>query len=156
MIRVVLTVAVAVALLAASLPALETARTETTADRLDAEGDRVERAVAGVVAGSVAVEDPALAARTTTTVRAPSGIAAAPVDRFAIAEVERDEGGSTAALRYRIDGGSDRTVPVAPEAVPATVETADGPIALRTRGESRIAFRFVDDDEPTVRIERAG
>lgn len=47
MIRVVLTVLVAVALLAASMPALEDARVSTTDDRLGTESDRVERAIAG-------------------------------------------------------------------------------------------------------------
>ncbi len=78
MIRVVLAVLVAVALLAAAAPALEDARATTTAERLDTEADRVERAVGGLVSGSVSVADPSLAARTTVTVRAPSGFGAAP------------------------------------------------------------------------------
>lgn len=171
MIRVVLTVLVAVALLATSMPALETARTATTAERLDSEADRVERAIAGVVSGSVAAEDPSLAARTTTTVRAPSGVTAAPVDRIALVETEQTGGDgvraddvgrtgiaheSTVALRYRIDGGPDRDLPVVPEMIAANAEIVGGSIELRPSGESRLELRFVDDGEPTVRISRLG
>jgi len=38
--------------------------------------------------------------------------------------------------------------------VTATVEVVDGPIALRTRGESRLDLRLVDDGGPIVRITR--
>lgn len=154
MIRVVLTVLVAVALLATSMPALEDARIATTDERLETESARIERAIGGLVSGSMSVSDPSLAARTMVTVRAPSGVSAAQIDRLALVETERSESESDAALRYRIDGGRDRTVPVVPDAVTATVEVVDGPIALRTNGESRLNLRLVDDGGPTVRITR--
>jgi len=158
-IRVVLTVLVAVALLAASLPALETTRTATTADRLDTEAERVEQAVSGVVSGSVAVADPSLAARTTATVRAPGGVTAAPIERLALVENHAPagtEGRGRVALRYRLDGGAERAVPVVPASLPAEVTVVGGEIALRTSGESRVELRFVDDDGPTVEIARVG
>jgi len=188
-IRVVLTVLVAVALLAAAAPALEDARATTTVERLDTEVDRVERAVGDLTAGSVSVADPALAARTTLTVRVPSGFGAAPVDGVALVETggvgensptatERRatdaagaEAGATGgteagaagddtetdvALRYRIDGGRERTVPVAPGVADAAVALDGGAIALRPGGESRLVLRFVDDGGPTVRIARIG
>ncbi|MGQ3328568.1 DUF7311 family protein [Halorubrum sp. FL23] len=154
MIRVVLTVLVAVALLAVSMPALEDARAVTTDERLEAESDRVERAIGGLASGSMSVSDPSLAARTTVTVRAPSGVAAARIDRLALVEPERPGDESGAALRYRIGGGRDRTVRIAPEAAAASVDVVDGPIALRTRGESRLELRLVDDEGPTVEISR--
>ena len=165
MIRVALTVLVAVALLAAATPALEDARASTTAERLDAETDRVERVIGAFVAGSVSVSDPALAAQTSVTVRAPSGFGAAPIDRLALvetaatAEAERtstDVGEASVALRYRIDGGPERTVPIAPGGVGATVAIDGGAVALRPGGESRLRLRLVDDGEPTVRIARVG
>ena len=156
MIRVVLTVLVAVALLAVSMPALEDARTATTEERLDTESDRVERAIGGLASGSMSVSDPSLAARTTVTVRAPSGVTAARIDRLALVESRRSENGSGVALRYRLDGGRDRILPVVPEHVAATVEVDDGPIALRTRGESRLELRLVDDGGPAVKIARVG
>jgi len=169
-IRVVLTVLVAVALLATATPALEDARATTTVDRLDAEADRVERAVGGLVAGSVSVAAPTLAARTTVTVRAPSGFGAAPIDRLTLVETETAKGSGaaaaktastdaeepTVALRYRIDGGPERTVPIAPGGVDATVAVDGGRVPLRPGGESRLTLRFVDDGGPTVRIARVG
>lgn len=158
MIRVVLTVLVAVALLATSLPALENARTATTVERLDTEAERVERAVGGVVSGSVAVEDPSLAARTTTTVRVPSGVTAAPIERIALVDgggPAGAEGPEHVSLRYRLDGGPDRVVSVVPTALPASVTVVGEEVVLRTSGESRIQLRLVDDDGPTVEIARA-
>ena len=173
MIRVVLTVLVAVALLAASLPALESARGATTADRLDSEQNRIEQAVASVTADSVAVNDPALAARTTVRVRAPSGLTAASIDRLALIDTsgsvsatDVSESGkvstpsssadSSVALRYQIDGGPDRTVSIAPDTTVASVEIADEVVELRPNGQSRLELRFVDDNGPTVRIARIG
>ena len=160
MIRVVLTVLVAVALLATATPALEDARTATTVERLDSEADRVERAVGGLVSGSVSVADPSLAARATVTVDVPSGFAAAPVDRVALAETdggsEADTTETEVALRYRIDGGPKRTVPIAPGGAGSAVAVDGGAVALRPGGESRLALRFVDDGGPTVRIARVG
>ena len=192
MIRVVLTVLVAVALLAAAAPALEDARAATTVERLDTEVDRIERAVGDLTANSVSVADPALAARTTLTVRVPSGFGAAPVDGVALVETggvgengsttttERattdaaegegvasdgtepetpatvDDSEASVALRYRIDGGRERTVPIAPGVADAAVALDGGAIALRPGGESRLVLRFVNDGGPTVRIARIG
>jgi len=189
-IRVVLTVLVAVALLAAAAPALEDARAATTVERLDTEVDRIERGVGDLTADSVSVADPALAARTTLTVRVPSGFAAAPVDGVALVEngavgdadaaMERtttdaakgegvasdgtetetpatvDDSEASVALRYRIDGGRERTVPIAPGVADAAVALDGGAITLRPGGESRLVLRFVDDGGPTVRIARIG
>jgi len=153
-IRVVLTVLVTVALLATAMPALEDAQTATATARLETETDRIERAVGGLVSGSTSVSDPSLAARTTVTVRAPAGVAAPQIDRLALVEPARSD--ADAALRYRIDGGRRRTLSIAPESAVATVEVVDGPIALRTRGESRLELRLVGDGEPTVRVTRVG
>lgn len=154
MIRVVLTVLVAVALLAAATPALEDARTATTVERLDSEADRVERAVGGLVSASVSVADPSLAARTTVTVDVPSGFGAARIDSVALADA--DGGEADVSLRYRIDGGPERTVPIAPGVAGSAVAVDGGTVALRPGGESRLALRFVDDGGPTVRIARVG
>lgn len=82
-------VLVAVALLATSVPALDDARTTATVDRLETEGERLDRAVASLAADSVAVDDPTLAARTTMTLRAPTGITAARIDRLVLGDPER-------------------------------------------------------------------
>jgi hypothetical protein len=152
-IRVVLTVLVAVALLAASMPAVETARTATTADRIGAEADRLERAVGGVVAGSTPVSDPAMAAGTTVLVRVPTGFAAAEADRVALVESPDRPGG--VALTYRIDGRSARTLRVGTGPAETAVDLVGGPIELRP-GANRVRIRYVDDEGPTVRIRRVG
>ena len=153
MIRVVLTVLVAVALLAASMPAVETARTATTADRIGAEADRLERAVGGVVAGSTPVSDPAMAAGTTVIVRVPTGFAAAEADRVALVESPDRPGG--AALTYRIDGRSERRLRVGTGPAETAVDLVGGPLELRP-GANRVRVRYVDDEGPTVRIRRVG
>lgn len=89
MIRVVLTVLVAVALLAASMPAIETARTTTTVEAVDSESDRLERAVAGLVERSSPVSEREMAAQTTRVVRLPTRFTAADVDRIALVETGR-------------------------------------------------------------------
>jgi len=151
---VVLTVLVAVALLAASMPAVETARTATTAERIGTEAHRLERAIGDVAAGSMPVSDPATAARTTVLVRAPSGFAAADLDRVALVEPSDRSGG--VALAYRLDGGSERAFRIGTGPVPAAVDLVGAPIELRPGGTSRVRLRYVDDDGPTVRVDRIG
>ncbi|KOX95777.1 MULTISPECIES: hypothetical protein [Halorubrum] len=153
MIRVVLTVLVAVALLAASMPAVETARTATTAERLGAETDRLERAIGGVVSESAPVGDPAMAAGTTVLVRVPTGFAAAETDGVAL--VESAEGPGGVALAYRIDGGPRRTLRVGTGPAETAVDLVGGPVELRP-GPNRVRIRYVDDGGPTVRIGRIG
>ena len=154
MIRVVLTVLVAVALLAASMPAVETARTATTAERIGAEADRLERAIGGLVDGSTPVTDPAMAAQTTVLVRVPSGFAAADVDRIALVE-SADRPGAV-ALAYRIDGRPERTVRLGTGPAEPAVDLVGGPIDLQPGGASRVRLRYVDDGRPTVRLRRVG
>jgi hypothetical protein len=153
-IRVVLTVLVAVALLTASMPAVETARATTTADRLGAEADELERAIGDLAAGSTAVDDPAMAARATVPVRAPSGFTAAAVERVAL--VEPPDRPGAIAIAYRVDGRPRRVVRVGTGPAPVQVDLVDAPIDLRPSGVSRVRVRYVDDGGPTIRIDRVG
>lgn len=154
MIRVVLTVLVAVALLAASMPAVETARTATTGERIGAEADRLERAIGGVVAGSMPVSDPAMAAQTTVLLRVPTGFAAADVDRVALVEPPDRPGG--VELAYRVGDRPERTLRVGTGPAETAVDLVDGPIELRPGGANRVRIRYVDDGGPTIRIHRIG
>ena len=154
MIRVVLTVLVAVALLAASMPAVETARTATTTERIGAEADRLERAIGGVVSGSTPVTDPAMAAQTTVLLRVPTGFAAAEIDRVAL--IESPDRPGAVALAYRIDGRPERTLRIGSGPAETGVDLGDGPIELRPGGANRIRIQYVDDEGPTVRINRIG
>ncbi|GAA0548739.1 hypothetical protein ABNG02_07235 [Halorubrum ejinorense] len=154
MIRVVLTVLVAVALLTASMPAVETARVTTTADRLGAEANELERAIGGLAAGSTPVDDPEMAARTTVLVRVPSGFTAAAVERVAL--VETPERPSAVALAYRVDGRPKRVLRVGTGPASVEVDLVGAPIELRPSGVSRVRVRYVDDGGPTIRIDRVG
>jgi hypothetical protein len=152
-IRVVLAVLVAVALLAASAPAIETARAAATADRLGAEADRFERAVGAVVAGSTPVADPELAPRTTVAVRVPTGFAAADLDSVALVETGGAADGGGLALAYRTEGGPERTIRVGTGPTPAAVEVDGGRVRLRSGGVTGVRVRYVDDGGPTLRID---
>lgn len=168
MIRIALIVLVAVALLGAALPALDDARTTTTVERLDDEGERIERTAAALAAGSVAVDDPTLAARSTVRIAAPSGLTAARIDRLALVDPTEirteddvrsrdDRARPDVALVYRLADGRQRLVPIQPSAAAPSVRVVDGPIELRTGGHSRIELRLVDEaGSPTVRLVRAG
>ncbi|SNR53413.1 DUF7311 family protein [Halorubrum vacuolatum] len=173
MIRAVLAVLVAVALLAVTAPALETARTDTTAERLNVEAERLERHAGALTADAVAVDDPTLAARKTVTVRVPSGFTTAPIERVVIGTPETIPGVATDDERD-VTGPSDMTGTTAdivfvyqftgaePEAIPITTPTGaeldviDGPIHLRHGGETRVRLSLIDDGEPTVRLTRVG
>lgn len=163
MIRVVVTVLLAVALLAVATPALQEARTDTTVERIGTEADRLERVAAGLAADSVAVGDPALAARTSAIVTAPSGLTAARIDRLALANATRTATSGptperTVVLVYRLRGEPRHAVLVPAPTDGVGIVVDGGPIELRPGGESRLAFRLVDgpDDGPTIRISRTG
>jgi hypothetical protein len=159
-IRIVLTVLLAVALLGVAMPALEDARRGATVERLDAETTRLERAAGGLAASSVAVGDPDLAARTSLVVVAPTGFAAAPVDRLALVDPERTDVATErrvsdgVVLVYRVRHGSVRRLPIAPPTDAIGIALRDGPIELDPDGGSTLELRLVDDDGPTVRIGR--
>ncbi|GAA0519592.1 hypothetical protein SAMN04488066_10756 [Halorubrum aquaticum] len=163
MIRVVLTVLLAVALLAVSMPALEDARTDTTVERLGTETDRIERVAGALTADSVAVEFPSLAARTSLVVSAPTGFAAAPIDRLVLADPARTDavvGGrvpdDSVVLRYRLRHGPVRSIPIAPPTDAIGISLDGAPIELEPGGETGLELRLVDDDGPTVRVARDG
>ncbi|MFC5277571.1 hypothetical protein ACFPM1_02135 [Halorubrum rubrum] len=162
MIRVVLTVLLAVALLTASMPAIEDAGRDTVVERLGTEASHIERAAGGVTADSVAVADPSLAARTSLVVSAPTGVLAAPIDRLALADPTRTDTTTEArvsegaALVYRLRHGSVRRVSIVPPTDAIGISLRDGPIELEPDGETELELRLVDDGGPTVRIARAG
>lgn len=161
----VVTVLLAVALLAVATPALQKAQTDTTVERIETEADRLERVAAGLAADSVAVGDPALAARTSAVVTAPSGLTAAQLDRLALTNATRTDptldgptSQRTVVLVYRLRGEPRRAVLVPAPTDGVDIAVDDGPVELRPGGESRLAFRLVDgsDDGPTIRISRTG
>lgn len=131
MIRAVLAVSLAAALLAASLPAIDAAAADRTAAALDREADRVEHAGTSLLAE----DDPG--ARRVVTVTLPArSLTAAGVDTLSIDCQPR------CALRYSLDGGAARVRRLA-----LPLRLPDGPVRLATPREHRLVLRLVDDPE---------
>jgi hypothetical protein len=132
-IRVVLAVCVATALLAASLPAVEDARTDRTASDLDRTGDRLVRA-----AGSLHAADApnAGASRIVRLNLPPVSLGRAGVESVVVDCEPR------CAFRYRLGGG--RTEYRLLAGVP--MATPDGPVTFASPGPHRLRLGLVRED----------
>jgi len=139
-IRAVLAVALAAALLSASLPAVDAAAADRTAAALDRDIDRLGHAGASLLAD----DDPG--ARRVVTLTLPgASLTAAGVDSLSIGCKPR------CTVRYTLDGGASRT-----RRLPFSLTTPDGPIRLASPGEHRLILRLVDaggEGGRTVTIE---
>lgn len=127
MIRAVLAVATAVALLAVSGPALADARADTTADRVATAGERLDRAAADLAADSTAVRPGEPAARRTVSLSIPDGFAAASVAFVGIGSPSalRDAGGGSASSGGGEESPPDTTDEARNGTGPHTRETRD-------------------------------
>ena len=127
MIRVVLTAVVAAALLAAALPAIDSARTDRTTAAVERSVDRIERAGRGLLASDAADAG----ARRVVTVTLPRrSLAAAGVDRFVV-------GCSLAcSVRYQLESGEVRRHRI--RSVPLT--TPNGAVRFSTPGTHRLSL----------------
>ncbi|QKY21602.1 hypothetical protein B4589_014915 [Halolamina sp. CBA1230] len=139
MIRALLAVALAAALLAASFPAVESAAADRTAAGLDRDVGRLERAGASLLAA----DDPG--ARRVVTVSIPAGsLVAVGVDTFAVGCEP------ACAVRYTLQNDATRTRRLTlPLALP------DGTVRFGTPGEHRLTLGLVDGDDGravTVRL----
>lgn len=126
-VRVVLATVLAAALLAASLPAVESVRTDRTTAAMERTIDQVERA------GSRLLTDEAAdaGARRVVTVSLPArSFTAAGVDQFTV-RCSRE-----CTIDYRVAGGDlqSRRLPSVPLATP------DGPVTFSTVGTHRLAL----------------
>lgn len=133
----VLAAVVAAALLAAALPAVETARTDRTAAAMDRTVDRVERAGSALLAE----EATDAGARRVVTVSLPArSFTAAGVDQFAV-RCSRD-----CRVSYRVAGGElqSRRLPSVPLATPG------GPVTFSTPGTHRLALGLRRQDGSRV------
>jgi hypothetical protein len=150
-IRVVVAAALAVALLAASLPAIEDARIERTATDLDATLSRVERAAADLATNEAPTPGDLAGARRIVDVRLPPpSWTSAPVTWVSLGG--RPGGPPADVLAYRIAGrppdvidlrGVDLIVP-------------EGPVVLRDAGRHAVALDLLWlDGRAVVRVSRA-
>jgi len=165
-IRAVLAVLLAVALLAAAAPAVDAGRAAAAEAGLEAERDRLERVAGRLAAGSAAARPGDPAPRRTVRFRAPDGPAVAPVRyagvgcpaAVAVAPPHRPpdaagaagdaSGDCRAAVVYALDGREPRAL-----SIPAVrVTTPEGPV-LTTGGAVRLRLRYVRGPAgPTVRV----
>lgn len=144
MIRTVLTVLLAAALLSISLPAVDAAAEERTTAQMDRAVDRIV-----VAATELPAEDPGptpnLAPRRVVSVRLPDrSLTTARVEHITVT----GGGDDPARISYALVGRSPTSYRVT-----APIATPDGPVALRTPGEQTLVLRFVRRGrEPTVLV----
>lgn len=130
--RALLAVTIAAALLAASLPAIEAARTDRTAAKLDREASRVETAAADLLADD---EADAGARRVVTVSLPPDSLSTAGVTRFAV--ICRD----SCVVQYRVAGAESRV-----RSLPVPLSTPAGAVAFSTPGTHRLVLGLVRVD----------
>lgn len=150
MIRVVLVVALTVALAGVAFAAVDDGRVERTTARMDAAADRVSRAATLLVDRDDPTARGVAGARRVVTVDLPErSLAAAPVAAFAVngSDGTAEPGGW---IRYRVEGGAPVRV-----RVPVDVRTPDGPVVLRGSGRRRLVLRLVAGRPPGVVVGRA-
>lgn len=142
MIRVVLVVALSVALLGVALPAIDDARTERTATRLDATAERLDRASTDIADSEDPTEPGAAGARRVVPFRlrerSPSDAGAA----YLSIGGTPNGSGQRDVVAYRVRGSTARVLDVGVD-----LRTPDGPVVFRAAGRHRAVFGLVRDDD---------
>ena len=132
MIRVVVTVLLAIAMLAAALPAVEDAAADRTERQLRADVESIDTAATDLLRSEEAVPGTAGARRTVTVTLPADGIAAAPVERFRISSTDR-------RYNFSVEGRDETqlrgTVPVHTR--------GDEPLVLREPGRHELVLALV-------------
>lgn len=153
-IRIVLTVALAAALLAASLPAVDSARGDRTAAELAADFASIRHAAAGLVDEDDPTRGDVAGARRLVTVGIPpSSWTTAAVDSVTV-RGQTDSSGPT--LGYRLDSGRRSRL-----RLDVPLRTPNGPLVFTTPGAHRLALTLAWGDRdggegtgPTVVVRR--
>lgn len=148
MIRTVLAVLLATALLSMTLPAIDAAGEQRTADRLERASDDIT-----TEATALLEEEPgatrSLAPRRVVAIELPDrSLTTAGVDRFVV----DGNGTGPAVVSYAVAGQPEST---ATTRLP--LRTPDGPIVLESAGQQTIVLRLLDrDGGPIVVAQRRG
>lgn len=158
MLRAVVAVALATALLGTTLPAVETAQRERTETRIAGEVDRLATAIADLRAREQAVA--ARGARRVVTVHIPRR----DWDHASVAYLAvggRTDGGPAVrdgtAIVWRVDGGPERRRRMPGTRVEPVATPCDRPLVIREPGRHRIALSLVwRDGERRVLVRRVG
>lgn len=153
MIRVVLAVALATALLSASLPAVESARADRTAAGLDADVARLTAAATTLVDRDAPTRRDVAGARRVVAVAVPRpSWTTTAVDSVTVAGQPdgADESTTSATVSYTLQNGRQRRV-----RLDVPFRTPDGPVVLRSSGTHRLVLSLVrDGDESAVVVRR--
>lgn len=159
MLRVVVAVALSVALLAVSLPALETARRDHSHQRVGAELDRLATAIRDVHAREAAVRDESASTRRVVTLRLPARAwTDAGIDFVAIGGTpDRPPTSEREAPTFvwQVSGGQREKREL--RAIHVEVRTqrnGDGPLVVREPGTHRLAVSLVAHANRTVVVVR--
>lgn len=156
MIRLVIAVTLATALLGATQPALDDARTVRADELVRGDLEHARNAVESMVATDDPVPVSHLAARRVVSIRLPERSAAsAPVEYAAIDPAE-----SGGAFTYQLADGSKQQLTIDTPVRVAhrtdgelTVRPPSEPLVLRSAGTYRLAFDFVQlNGRPTVLV----
>lgn len=148
MIRVVLAASLTLALLAASLPAVDDARTDRTRGRLDAALERIERAATSLATSEDPTRVAGVRARRVVTVRLPAASwTSAPVAWVAVGGYPGGPRGDL--LAYRLAGAPPTTV----ELDGVDLRTGGDPVVLRGDGRRTLGLELASTDgRPVVRV----
>ena len=159
MLRVVVAVALSMALLTVSLPALETARRDHSAQRVTGELDGLTAAIEDVHAREGAVPDGTAGARRVVTLRLPARTwTDAGVEYVAVGgRLDRSPPGEgdEVDLSWQVTGRQPRERRIHGVAVEARTDAGgDGPLVLREPGTHRLAITLVERGNRTVVVVR--
>jgi len=154
MLRVVVAVTLAVALLSVTLPALETARASHSDHRIAAEIDGLTAAIDDVRTRESAVEAGTGGTRRVVTVRLPSETwTSVGTEYVAIGGYPDDPAldGNGTTLAWRVAGGQPRERQLPDVTVePKGHGDSDGPLVLRDPGPHRLAISLIERGNRTV------
>jgi hypothetical protein len=144
-IRVVLTVLLAVALVAVAVPAIDEGRESRTATRLDGVTDRLDRAVRSLRAHEDPTRPGVGAARRIVSLRIPSESWSATGGTLYV-DADRDR------IGYRLEGNHPRWTPVQG----VDLRTPAGTLVVESPGRHRLSLSLVREDGVAVVVGRGG
>ncbi|MDS0293563.1 DUF7311 family protein [Halogeometricum luteum] len=152
MLRVVLAAALATAVLGASLPAVDGARTDRTATALDSSIARLSAAGSALAVGSDAPSDPAVAPARTVALSLPRPTwTAAAVDYVAVGGSPGGPG-NRSVVTYAVESAGETRRLLS---VPVPVRTPGGPVVFRGRGERTVSLSLrTTADGPALVVGR--
>lgn len=151
MIRAVLAVVLALALLSASLPAVDAARADRSTASVRADLSAVETAARSLVTGEDATLTDVPGARKRAVVHVPSATWSTARVAWVGAGGRPDGPGNRSRLAFRVAGAGVETVRLRG----LRVRTPGGPVVFRDPGRHALTLSLRRDDGPVVVLRRA-